>query len=293
LALAVKIRHGAEWSAFHLVRGLCLSLGVDRASALSGWLWRRIAPLNRRHQRAAKHLRQSLPDLSEAEIKETLAAMWDNLGRTMAEAFFLERIATEPGRVILTPAAQAMVERARRDGAVMVSGHMGNWELGAAILWKAGLDVCGIFRHVNSPVIDKAVFGLRAKFYRGGLWRKSRQAALQSRRAVEEKKTLILLCDLRDAKGVVTPFFSRPAPSTTFPALMAREGRAPLFATHMRRTKGAYFEIDADEIAITWSTAREADIAHATTLMQEKIETYIRRARPQWMWAHRRWLDRD
>jgi Kdo2-lipid IVA lauroyltransferase/acyltransferase len=110
---------------------------------------------------------------------------------------------------------------------------------------------------------------------------------------VEDKKVLILLCDLRDPKGAVVPFFGRPAPSTTFPALMAREGRAPLFATHMRRISGVRFEIDADEIEIAWSSDRDADLARATQLMQEQVEAYIRRALPQWMWAHRRWLDRD
>src|SRR5260370_426011 len=75
---------------------------VETASAFSGWLWRHLAPLSRRHPRALRHLRLALPELSEAERQRIARASWENLGRVFAEAFHLREIA-ESDRVVIEP----------------------------------------------------------------------------------------------------------------------------------------------------------------------------------------------
>jgi Kdo2-lipid IVA lauroyltransferase/acyltransferase len=293
VALIAHLQGFAEGAGFRLVRHLCLMLGLDRASAFSGWMWRKLAPWNQRHARARRHMTRALPHLSAAQIDAHLLAMWDNLGRTMAESFFLESIVRDPARFELAPAVPAIIERVRAQGGVFVGGHMGNWELGAPLLWSNGIEVGGIYRHVNSPVIDQAVLGLRERFYRAGLWRKTGQAARNALRAADQKKVLALLGDLRDPTGASVPFFGQPAPSTLFPAHVARDRKVPIFVALFRRTGGAHFLFDAVEITPDWTDDRSADLARVTAAVQAQLETWIREAPAQWMWAHRRWISKE
>jgi KDO2-lipid IV(A) lauroyltransferase len=74
---------------------------MDAASALGGRLWRWIAPLTPRHERALTHLQMAFPDMGDAERRADRAAMWDNLGRVFAETFVLDRLAADPSRLII------------------------------------------------------------------------------------------------------------------------------------------------------------------------------------------------
>ncbi|MBV8565888.1 MAG: hypothetical protein JO273_10580 [Methylobacteriaceae bacterium] len=56
-----KIRYGVEYAAFRFVALGFAMFPVETASALSGWLWRHIAPHFQRHRRALTHLRMAMP----------------------------------------------------------------------------------------------------------------------------------------------------------------------------------------------------------------------------------------
>ena len=88
------ILYGFEHAMFQTAGALFRRLGLERASAFSGAVWRRLAPLSKRHGRALGHLALSLPEKTAAEREAIVRAMWENLGRNFAEAFFLREIAS-------------------------------------------------------------------------------------------------------------------------------------------------------------------------------------------------------
>ena len=94
---------------------------------------------------------------------------------------------------------------------------------------------------------------------------------------------------LRDLAGLRVPFFGRPAPSTPFPALLARARGVPLFAGAMIRRDGVCFEAEMMEISVDRSKDREADLFATTARIQAAFEALIRAHPGQWMWGHRRW----
>jgi Kdo2-lipid IVA lauroyltransferase/acyltransferase len=279
----------AELAAFHLMRRLFLVMGVDRASAFSGWLWRKIAPMTERQRRAKRHVMASLPTLDEQTVSRVLNGMWDNLGRTTAEGFFLEQIIKDPNRFECDAATYEALVLAKAKGAVFVSGHIGNWELGAPLLWANGLEAAGIYRHIKSAAIDHAVRSLRERFYKAGLWKLRSQAARAALKAADQGKSVMILADQRDGAGLVVPFFNQPAPSTPFPALISRERAVPLFAARVRRIKGVRFAFETVRIDQEWSDDRQADLYRATARLQAQLESWITNTPEQWMWAHKRW----
>lgn len=274
---------------FEALAALVKGLGPDRASALSGALWRRFAPLNKRHERARAHLVASLPELPAAEVETLLASMWDNLGRTSAEAFHLPALLAERDRFTIDAATHEAVRAAGAQGAVFVSLHQGNWELASPLLASLGLPVAGIYQRVRNPLVDARVSAMRAPHYALGLHAKGRDTAREMLRIAGNRGTVTIMADLRDLSGVSVPFFGQLAPSTIFPALLARGRNVPLFAGAVQRLDGASFRVITREIPVQKSKDRAADLGATTAAIQAQFEAFIREKPGQWMWGHRRW----
>lgn len=287
LPRALKWR--AEAAGFRLLKALVDTLGPDRASAFSGWCWRKLAPLNKRHRRADAQLAQAMPALPAAERAGILDEMWDNLGRTTAESFHLSALVSQPERFEIGPDLHAAVAKAREKGAVFVSLHQGNWELAVPLLNAHGLAAAGVYQKLQNPLAEAIALPLRAPHYQLGLFAKGNQAGRALMKLVESGGTVAIMADLRDMAGLSVPFFHREAPSTGFPATLARTRGVPLFAGVVRRRKGATFAIQVVEIPVTTSDDRQADILATTAAIQATFEGFIREAPGQWMWGHRRW----
>lgn len=287
LPRALKWR--AEAFGLATMQNLLQALGPDRASALSGALWRALAPLNKRHRRADAQLAQALPDLSAAGRQAILLEMWENLGRTTAESFHLSALLADLPRFEIGEDTRAAIARAQASGAVFVSLHQGNWELAAPLLHALGLPVAGVYQKLQNPLAEAQALALRAPHYPLGLFAKGNDAARGLLKLVGNHGTVAIMADLRDMGGLSVPFFHRDAPSTGFPALLARTKDVPLFAGVVKRKAGATFAIEVVEIEVPKTGDRQADILAATANIQRCFEGFVRSAPGQWMWGHRRW----
>jgi Kdo2-lipid IVA lauroyltransferase/acyltransferase len=215
-------------------------------------------------------------------------AMWDNLGRTFGEFFHLKTIALSDRIRIENP---EVLDRwvALEGGKVACAGHLGNWELTIFGLTQRGLKPWSIYQRIKNPYVDRQVAEMRGFLYTGGLVQKNPALPRRFMRAIREGSTIGLLVDLREHGGVDVPFFGLPAPSTTFPALLARSVEAPVLISRMRRLPGVRFLQTIEVIDIPITEDRKADVNATTAMIQASFERYIREAPEQWMWAHRRW----
>lgn len=283
------LRFRLEALGFGAMAGLIHALGPDRASALSGALWRKVAPFNKRHARAREQMAASLPEIDAATRERHLDAMWDNLGRTTAEAFHIGALIGDLDRFRIGGETRIAVADAKARGAVFVSLHQGNWELAAPLLHRLGLPVAGVYQRLQNPFVEAEASRLRLPFYQLGLHPKGHDTARHLLRMVGQGGTVTIMADLRDLTGLGVPFFGRPAPSTLFPALLARGRDVPLFAGMVLRETGATFRVRTIEIPVARTRDREADLLETTARIQACFEQSIREQPEQWMWGHRRW----
>lgn len=289
LPFAKRARFRAEALGFEALSALVRGLGPDRASAISGALWQRFAPWNKRHARAEAQMRAALPELSDGEITANLAEMWGNLGRTSAEAFHIGALIADRDRFEIGDDTRDAVRTAKARGAVFVSLHQGNWELASPLLHAEGLPVAGVYQRLQNPEVEEVASRFRKPFYTLGLHAKGHETARQLLRIIGGGGTVTIMADLRDLSGIYVPFFNQPAPSTGFPALLARGRDVPLFAGVVFRENGARFRVKTTEIPVARTADREADITATTAAIQRCFEGYIRERPGQWMWGHRRW----
>lgn len=283
------VRHRMEYGGFLLLRAVMRVLGPDRASRVSGALWRFIAPLTKRHKRALAHLAFAFPEKTPEQRDAIARRMWENLGRVTAEALVLERILAEPARIELDCDDAARAIRDAGGRGVIVSLHSGNWELASSAAVRHGFDVAAVYQRILNPLIDRAVVAMRAPLYPGGLHAKGASTARALMARVKSGHPVAFLADQRHARGPEVPFFGRPAPSNPFPAMVARRFQTPVIVTRAIRLDGAHFRIEAEVLPVVWSEDPDADILRVTAMIHARFEQWVREYPEQWMWAHRRW----
>jgi KDO2-lipid IV(A) lauroyltransferase len=282
-----RARQHVEYLALRMLAALIMALPLEVASRWSGAGWRLVAPRLRRHQRALDNLARALPETTPAERERIARAMWDNLGRTFAEFFHIPRIVSE-GRIALESFER--FEAITSGGPFVVcSLHMGNWEIVSQGGLRFGVPVAGVYQRLTNPLVDEWLRKVREPLYPGGLYDKSPAAARALLRLARQGGYPAFIADLRERRGVVTPFFGHPARSNAFPALIARVAGRPLYAVRAMRLPNVRFSMRIERIDVPQTDDRDADVLAATAALQAQFEEFVREAPEQWMWAHRRW----
>lgn len=282
-------RYYIEYIGFLFIRGMIRVLPLSTGVKLSSWLWRIIAPKLYRHERALRQIARALPNIGRDEHLAILDKMWGNLGATMAEAFQLDRIANHEERIVLNPSPAAKEILDNRQDIIFVSAHLGNWEISAIAVARAGIDIAGVYQRVLNPYVERAVYQSRLPYYRAGLFEKGHRAVIALKSALKNGHAIALMADLRDVRGQSVLFFGQPAPSTLFPALLARHSGSPLIGVRTVRTGASRFRVDLIEIPVTRTEDKDHDVETITVSIQNLLQTWIMEHPEQWMWAHRRW----
>ena len=168
-----QFRYRIEYWAFRAAGLIFGALPVETASAVSGSLWRHVAPFTSRHRRALGHLRDALPGKTSAEHEAIARDMWENLGRTFAESFHLQSLAASD-RVSFENKDVLLRWAASEQGRVACAGHLGNWELAILGIMQVGAKPWSIYRALKNPIVDAEVLRMRSFLYTGGLLPKDR-----------------------------------------------------------------------------------------------------------------------
>jgi Kdo2-lipid IVA lauroyltransferase/acyltransferase len=286
-----------------LLRGIIAFVRVfplDTGREISARAWRVLAPHGRRHRRALDNLAIAFPEKSEAERNRIALAMWENLGRVMAETMQLDRILKEPERIEIENPELLRPYVGKMGAAIVCSLHMGNWELAMWPLTQIGAKPAGVYRLVDNPYIDLYLRSQRKELYPGGLFARgnAQKAAFKGGHDtarmigsyVRQGGRLGFLADLYDRKGEAVPFFGKPARSTVIPVMLARRlGTRMWIGRCVRVGKESRFRVRMREVKVPWTDNPDADAKAALTEMQAQFEAWIKETPEQWMWSNRRW----
>jgi KDO2-lipid IV(A) lauroyltransferase len=293
--------HALEAALLHGVFVLARMVPVDAASASGGWIARTIGPRLPVSNTGRRNLKRAFPEKSAAEVEAILRGVWDNLGRTVAEYPHLQKIWDyDPERP--DPAARIQVAGAeefvalRDDGkpALIFSAHLGNWELLPLAAGRYGLPLAVVFRPPNNPHAAELVTRIRAEAHgrEGGLLPSGVEGAMAAVEALERGEHLGMLIDQRFRRGVLVPFFGRPAQTAAVLAKLARRFGCPVHGARVERLGGARFRVSlSPPLEIPHTDDPEADIEETMRRATAVVEGWVREHPEQWLWLHRRWKD--
>lgn len=243
-------------------------------------------------RRSLEHLEIAFPDKSEEEREAIARRMFESLGESAMELAKLRTIDRILGTYVrITPSAKEVLERVRNgNGAVMVTGHIGNWELLFRRCIHEGLPAHAVGKESHDPRFTRLMERVRGK--ERVIWRGAKGASRQMLRVFRENGYLALLID-QDTKvqGVFVPFFGRLAYTPRAAADLAFRFDAGVAAIFIHRLPGGGHEITAREIPKPEGRG-EAAVVELTAAMTRAIEDEIRRHPHEWVWMHPRWKTR-
>jgi KDO2-lipid IV(A) lauroyltransferase len=272
------------------------AMAASRLGELLGAVWFRVVRIRR--GTAIRQLRKTFPAWSAAEARETARRLYRNLGRWAVEflrlvgpaktrAEILERVAVEG-----VEAYDAAV--ARGGGAIVVTAHLGNWDLAACAQAQAGRKLTLLSRKLSNRGLDRYWMERRRALGLTIVDERSRIDELA--RIVREGGTLVLIVDQATPHGlggVQLDFLGRPAWTTRLPALLALRTGAPIFPVFVDSSADRRHVIRVEApLAPPPGPAPVRERALALTRqINDRLERRIRTRPDQWLWLHRRWKE--
>jgi KDO2-lipid IV(A) lauroyltransferase len=176
-----------------------------------------------------------------------------------------------------------------RAGLLAVTGHFGNWEIGAQAVSRLK-PVVAAARRVSNPYLDRLLlrrkptrdfrlvpewFGLPTRFTG----------------ALRNGEILALLIDV-DARGegIKLDFFGRPAATHVTAAMLHLVTKVPIVFVSCRRLRPGRFEVAMSALIERRPTGdKEADVREILGRLNGELEAAIREDPAQYLWAHSRW----
>lgn len=284
------LRYRLEAAAAVLPLGLFKLLGLERASAFSGWLLRSIGPRVGVSRRARKNIERTMPELSGAEVDQIIFDMWDNIGRTISEFAHLDKFKEPEHQSRITVKGLDRIEALKDQGAMLVSGHFANWELMPLSVHLNGFEGGEIYRHANNPTINTWIIQLRRRAIHPVQIPKGPKGARDVIRIVRKKGFICMLVDQKMNDGIEAKFFGLKAMSPATPGSMATRYGIPIMPVTIRRTEGVHFEQEFHEPIFADPNAdTQAETLRLTQALNDFLEAEIRANPSQWLWMHNRW----
>jgi KDO2-lipid IV(A) lauroyltransferase len=260
-----------------------------RVAALGYW------PLRIRRGVVESQIAASFPEWDEARVRAVARGAYQHLGRTTVEAALLPTLSRADVVGLFDGEGDwAILERAYAagKGVIVVTGHIGNWELAGAYIAARGVPVDGVTRRMANPLFDRYVTETRQ---RSGLGVIPENPARFVPRALREGRVVALVAD-QGVKGMAStyvPFFGRPAKTPRGPAVFARRLEVPLVVgTAIRLPSGKYRAL-VEPVELVESGDRERDIDTIVARYTATIERWVRAYPEQYFWHHRRWKRRQ
>jgi KDO2-lipid IV(A) lauroyltransferase len=268
---------------------------ASRVASFFAWLAYR---LDRRHRQVARdNLRHAFPDLSDAAVEALVVKVYQHCFLMLIEMIHLPRrihasnwrphqayASSEEGRLAL-----GVLLSGRR--LMLVTGHLGNWELSSYVLGLVGFRISAIARELDNPFLDAYLRRFRQRTGQTMLAKSGEYDRIQDVLASGGILGTLADQDAGQRGGVFVDFFGRPASTHKAVALLALEYDVVLAVAANCRAGGPlrYYLHLEDLIDPRDYQGRRDAVKEITQRYTSALERLIRRHPEQYFWLHRRW----
>ncbi len=295
-AIAARIGAAAMIGVIRTLFAFLRLVGPERASDLGGWLLRTVSPLIPVNRVALANIRAAFPEKDEAEVRRIARGAWENLGRVAGEYANLKALfdydyhnPDKPSRVEVKGIEHFIALKDDGKPGLIFSTHLANWELPAICAQAYDLETTAVFRAPNDPAIAAVVHEIRSGAM-GGLAAAKQGAAFAMQGVLENGGHLGMLIDQHFTRGVVVPFFGRPALTNPIMGKFAKRFECPVHGVRVIRLPNHRFRLElTPPLDLPRDANGEIDVQGAMAMMTAVVEGWVREYPEQWLWMHRRW----
>ena len=270
-------------------RGMARFLSRGLAFAVY-WFFRRLRRVGWRN------LELALPELPADEKHRILHGVYRYLGWQLVEFCRMARYTPENTRGWMRTEGldHYLAAQARGKGVLIVTGHLGAWELSSFYHSLMGHPMGMVIRRLDNRRLDAFVNGIRCLHGNRVIHKDDFGRGLLLAMRAGETVGILMDTNMTPPQGSFVRFFGVEACTGTGLAHIARKTGAAVLPGFMlwEPAERRYVLHFGPEIEIPHTADAASDILAGTQLCTSAIESWIRRYPDQWLWIHRRWKTR-
>ncbi|MBI4536618.1 MAG: 4'-phosphopantetheinyl transferase superfamily protein [candidate division NC10 bacterium] len=238
--------------------------------------------------------------IPEAEIRRLAQAFYAHFARLIGEFLrFPWLSASRRAALVRVENIEAALRaHARGKGALILTGHFGNWEITTVAGITQFPQYRGLFHFLRRP-LQPAWFDdlVTRRFRRAGLGTLPKRGALD---AILDRLSaggvIVFVFDQHAGRkdGIPVEFFGRPAGTFRSLAILALATGAPVVpATAWREPDGTHVLRFEEALPLIECADTNEAIRRNTRAYNAMLERLLLRHPEQWFWMHRRWKLKD
>ncbi|MFC1480980.1 lysophospholipid acyltransferase family protein [Candidatus Neomarinimicrobiota bacterium] len=242
-----------------------------------------------RKQVGLDNLKLAFPDKSDRDHRQILHAAYRHFGKALFDFIRMPHVMVEhlPDLFILNDEPLKSLQE-QGQGAVLVSGHFGNWEYMNRALGLKGYQVAGMFVEQHG-IGGKMLGDIRAQTGSQLFGKKASPRAIL--RSIKSGSIMGIASD-QDAKkrGHWHTFFGQPASRPRGPAVFALQSNAPMIYAHCLLGADNRYSLECWEIGKEdLPDDKEQAIDQLNQRFHDALESQVRLHPEQYFWFHRMW----
>ncbi|MBX2993559.1 MAG: lysophospholipid acyltransferase family protein [Bdellovibrionaceae bacterium] len=257
-----------------------------------GFLWWDLLRLRR--FTIYRNLTIVFPDLSKEEKKRIARESLYWMGYNFLEFLKLPQLGPKSvrQRAVFNNIENYEAARAQGKGVYFLSLHLGNGDVGTAMMTMAGIPCHLISKKFKQKWLNDFWFGVREMKGTKFIDPHGRKTPFEILKAVNAGEVVIFVLDQFMGKpyGIDSTFFGRRTGTAYGLALFALKTGSPVVPVYTVTDKDGRLQIYFDRpIPQISEENRDLQIAQMTAEYNRALERIILRHPEQWMWVHRRW----
>ncbi len=224
-----------------------------------------------------ENLKIAFPHWDKEKLKKCVLENFKHYGITFLELFKTENL--------LNKIEIEGIENLKEKPSILITGHIGNWELMAQALGKNGVPLFALAKKSYLNVFTKFLINLRKKGNVETILRSENDSPKKLLKAIREGKVLGFLID-QDTKvdGIFVDFFGRPAYTPKGPVEIALKKNIPLNFGYLVRKGNLKYYLKVERIDNI-----SLNLEEILRIINKKFENIIKAHPTQWVWVHKRW----
>ncbi|WP_457641656.1 lysophospholipid acyltransferase family protein [Persephonella sp.] len=184
-----------------------------------------------------------------------------------------------------------ILDRYSENGAILLTAHLGNWELGNIGLSSYGYRITALAYRQKNKKINQIIENIRKSAGTEIIYHD--QPMRRFIEVLNENKIIAFLVDQNALRhrGVFVDFFGKEASTVTFPAKLALKYEKPVVFSYTvfnpdNKAYYTYFrEIPVEDL-------KKNDIKTLTERYTKEVEEAVKKYPEQYLWTHKRWKTR-
>ena len=254
------------------------------------------ALLGRLRRVGLRNLELAFPAMPASERPRILRTEYRNLGWLLAE--FCKMSSYTPAsasRFIRYEGLEHyLAARDRGKGVLVLTGHLGAWELSSFYHSLAGYPMGMVIRRLDNPLVDRMVNQIRCAHGNRVLHKDDFARGLLAAMRTGDTVGILMDTNMTPPQGLFVPFFDIPACTASGLARVALKTGAAVVPGFLlwEESERQYVLHFYPELALTNTDDAEADATDNTARFNAVLEDVIRQYPSQWLWMHRRWKTR-